>query len=192
MTLPWIILLLLTLITIKRAQRLINIHFCNSKSHKKQQHLALLIPILFEKKIIKETIEFYKKIERKIDIIYVTSEVEGKQKNSSYLQLKKELYNSTQKIIHCSKKRKGKAVQLNYAFQKIKGKYDYVGIFDADSRPDHKGLISIIRGRYKADLIQMPSIYDAQKTKGWQAAVAVFQTTWSFIFEIPHWHHNLL
>jgi hypothetical protein len=142
-------------------------------SHK----IIVLIPICCETTAtLKKTIQFWKKTN--IQIFFITTARETNQE--IFLILKSENIN----YLHSPNRSGFKAVQLNFAIQKIlKKKFNgYIAIFDVDSRPDFKMFKNI--KYYSAPVLQAPTIFIGKKT-AFSFASAIYQTRRVVTFEIP-------
>ena len=154
----------------------------------KVNRLALVIPVFKEQLIINETIAYFEsiRVKMKLDVYYVTTDKEGISNSTKDIIISKI---GADYIIHYPKKYGYKASQLNYALSRIKNNYDFIGIFDADSKPDSKGLERVAFASREIDILQMPSIYNSNYDRLGilSKANAIFQTRWTFCYEIPQW-----
>jgi len=147
--------------------------------HKKEysHKIIVLIPICCEEiKTLKKTIQFWKKTN--IQVFFITTARELNQE--TFLILKSENMN----YFHSPNRSGFKAVQLNFAIQKIlERKFNgYIAIFDIDSRPDLKMFENI--KYYSAPVLQAPTIFIGGKTT-FSFASAIYQTRRVVTFEIP-------
>lgn len=141
---------------------------------KKYVDIYVLLPALKEQKIIKSTIDWFKKMKYKGNIKYIiiTTEKEEneykvnniKEKTTSELTKKylKEIKDKRFIHIHYPKINGNKSSQMNYAIEKIKEEVKdldntYISVFDFDSRPDKNTfneLNKVAQNRNKPDEIQ--------------------------------------
>jgi cellulose synthase/poly-beta-1,6-N-acetylglucosamine synthase-like glycosyltransferase len=159
---------------------------------KARNNIVILIPIYQEEHIIAQTMDYFYNIAAKLNIkiIFITTEREGGiAKNKTYLSAKKLIGNKRNiLLVHYPEIHGAKAAQLNWVMDNYQGKADYFAIFDADSRPDDRGIQYVIQAEAKADVFQMPSIYAPHPSRSLASqAIAAFQTRWSYCFEIPKW-----
>lgn len=159
------------------------------------RRIALLIPVFKEAVIIADSVKHFNQLaeQHDLEVFYVTTEKEGpKHENPTYSIIKR-LINNRSHLLHYPMQKGAKAAQINYSLDQIElstEKYDYIGVFDADSRPDPAG-IDFVKNDSKASplVYQMPSRYD----KSWSSlrpmakASAAFQTRWTLCYEIPGW-----
>ncbi len=157
----------------------------NSRKHINK--VAVIIPVYKEEKIIKNTIEYFKGI--KADVYYVSTIREGKRTKNSTYQLIRESVVGGKALFYGGGQ--AKSGQINQALRHLYSldKYSYIGIFDADSRPDKNVFEYIRSNQLNADILQMPSrYYDNYTTISLlNKANAVFQTRWSLCYELPQW-----
>lgn len=154
--------------------------------------VILLVPIYQEAQIINQTFDYFYQIADKLNtkIIFITTEVEGSiTTNKTYLSVKKLIGKKNNIVLeHYPKRRGSKASQLNLVMEKYKDQTDYFAIFDADSRPDIKGIQYVMQAAKKTNVFQMPSIYLPHRSNTLSSqSMAIFQTRWSYCFEIPKW-----
>jgi hypothetical protein len=154
--------------------------------------VIVLLPVYQEVQIITQTFDYFDRVSSRLNvkIIFITTKLEGiASKNATHLALKKIVgKNSNILLEHCPKMHGSKAGQLNWIMEKYKNQTDYFAIFDADSRPDYKGIQYVMRSNKKPAVFQMPSIYLSHMSNSLASkTIAVFQTSWSFCFEIPKW-----
>ena len=166
----------------------------NNKINKSavRNSVILLVPIYQEAQIIDQTFNYFHQIVDKLNIkiIFITTEVEGSiYTNKTYLSVKK-LTGKNNNIVleHYPKIRGSKASQLNLVMEKYKDQTDYFAIFDADSRPDIRGIQYVMQAAKKTNVFQMPSVYLPHQSNTLSSqSMANFQTRWSYCFEIPKW-----
>lgn len=155
---------------------------------KKINDLAIIIPVYQEEKIAKAMVEYFNDISVKkdCDIFYVTT---NRDPEDTQIEIKK-IMNKQSKILQYHGDINGKAAQINFAIEKLQNdKYDYFGIFDADSRPDLKAFDYVTMNKLEKDILQMPSKYTENMNHIGliSKANAFFQTRWTFCYEIPNW-----
>jgi cellulose synthase/poly-beta-1,6-N-acetylglucosamine synthase-like glycosyltransferase len=159
---------------------------------KVRNSVILLVPVYQETAIIANTFEYFYQIADKLNIkiIFITTEVEGSTAtNETYLSVKKMIGKKSNVLLeHYPQARGSKANQLNYVMQKYEAQADYFAVFDVDSRPDIRGIQHVMQAANKTDIFQMPSIYLPHPSNSLASqTMAVFQTRWSYGFEIPKW-----
>jgi cellulose synthase/poly-beta-1,6-N-acetylglucosamine synthase-like glycosyltransferase len=158
------------------------------------RRIALLVPILHEGAILRDTLDTFAKLQSDaIEVCYITTEKEGgTTDNASYraLQSYQPRYFS---VLHCPDPDGTKADQLNYAISQILERRDigdtdlYFAVFDADSRPDPRGLAYVLNDDETPGLYQMYSLYtsNVERHGPFHQACALFQSRWSIAFELP-------
>lgn len=154
--------------------------------------VIVLLPIYQEVQIIIQTFDYFYRIADKLNvkIIFITTELEGHTaNNATYIAAKKIIGEKGNVMLeHYPKACGSKANQLNWIMEKYKDQADYFSIFDADSRPDEKGIQYVMQSKKKPAVFQMPSIYLPHESNSLASkTLAVFQTKWSYCFEIPKW-----
>lgn len=159
---------------------------------KTRNRIIILLPIYNETQIVAQTFSYFYQVASKLNvkIIFITTEVEGStSENETYLLVKKMIGKKVNlSLEHYPKSRGSKANQLNWVMEKRKDQADYFAIFDADSRPDIKGIQYVLQAVTKTNVFQMPSIYLPHRSNSLASkTMAVFQTRWSYCFEIPKW-----
>jgi cellulose synthase/poly-beta-1,6-N-acetylglucosamine synthase-like glycosyltransferase len=159
---------------------------------KTENNVIVLLPIFQETQIIAQTFNYFYQIANKLNvrIIFITTELEGPTaKNATYLAVKKLIGEKSNVLVeHYPKTRGSKASQLNWIMEKYINQTDYFAIFDADSRPDDKGIQYVMQSKKRPAVFQMPSIYLPHESNSLASkTLAVFQTKWSYCFEIPKW-----
>ncbi len=170
-------------------------------------HILINIPLLREQKIIRETLDFWSNInypKNKLKINLITTNKEGKSKDSTYFLLKNLLNMkkySKLKIfnhIHYPHKLGRKASQLNFAldsFQNNSSDNCYIGVYDADSRPHLDSLIYLADKSLttKSKVFQQYSFYfkNYNEVGFFGKAIAVIQTRWTLIHEYYFANKNL-
>lgn len=161
--------------------------------------LYLLIPVLNEQKIIRETVQhFYSIVEefKNVYVIFITTNKEIDQVNSTYklirnLIVEKRMTNI--RLINYPSKNGVMAHQLNYGLKFIKENFEkkvfWVGIYNADSRIN-RGTILYILSKIKDGeecVYQQYSYYPlpkGQNKKSIIGSASLWQTRWSINFEI--------
>lgn len=161
---------------------------------KAKNDVIILIPMYRETKIAAQTFKYFYEIARScnIKVIFVTTEVEGRTAdNQTYLALRRLIGNKSNILLeHYPETRGSKASQLNVVMDKYKDQADYFAIFDADSRPDVRGIQYVMQAGRKIDVFQMPSVYLPHPSNTLASqTMAAFQTRWSYCFEIPKWRN---
>jgi cellulose synthase/poly-beta-1,6-N-acetylglucosamine synthase-like glycosyltransferase len=156
------------------------------------RNVILLIPVYKEAEIIEQTYTYFAHIAKTCGVkaIFITTEAEGSTSdNATYALLDKlSRHNKDVELKHYDGIRASKAAQVNAVMNDYKNKTDYFAIFDADSRPDPRGIQFVLQSDRQTDVFQMPSVYLPHKTKTMASqTMAVFQTKWSYCFEIPKW-----
>lgn len=150
--------------------------------------LALIVPVFEEQSIIDDTIEYFEsiRVDTGVGVYYVTTGRESEPGSTKSIISSKIGDNS---IIHYPKTHGYKASQLNFALSKLKHEYDFIGIFDADSKPDINGIKYVESASKEIDILQMPSIYNTnyENLGVISKANAIFQTRWTLCYEIPQW-----
>jgi cellulose synthase/poly-beta-1,6-N-acetylglucosamine synthase-like glycosyltransferase len=166
----------------------------NSKiaKSKARNTVIILVPIYRETQIIVQTIDYFDELATKLNIkvLFITTEREGSPtKNKTYQAARKLLDKEPNLVLeHYPKAHGSKAEQLNWAIEKYRSSADYFAIFDADSRPDIRGIQYVLGTERPSDIFQMPTIYLPHRSNTLASqAIAVFQTRWSYCFEIPKW-----
>ncbi|MGH2448536.1 MAG: glycosyltransferase [Chloroflexota bacterium] len=169
-------------------------HYVNRASGNEspaKREVILLIPVYKEAEIINQTYGYFAEIAKTCDVkvIFITTEAEGSASdNATYSLLEKLNRNKDVELKHYNGVRLSKAAQVNAVMDEYKNKTDYFAIFDADSRPDPRGIKFVLQSESQTDVFQMPSIYLPHKTNTLASqTMAVFQTRWSYCFEIPKW-----
>jgi hypothetical protein len=191
-----IVILMLFALTLLRYIRGINssFNFINNSQISKSVNvgtlnsLAIIIPVYHENEIIYETMRYFNQINKKlsIDVFYVTTAKE------TLFPSTKDIITSVlgkRNVIHYPYDTGHKSHQLNFALNKLKSNYDFIGIFDADSRPDINGLRVMLSCSSTTNIAQMPSFYNTnyKKLNLFAKANSIFQTRWTMCYEIPQW-----
>jgi len=158
----------------------------------KKNAVILLIPMYQETKIVAQTFKYFYEVSRScnVKVIFVTTELEGSvADNQTHLALRKLVGNKRSILLeHYSEAHGSKAHQLNMVMEKYKDQTDYFAVFDADSRPDVRGIQYVQGAVQRTDVFQMPSTYLPHPSNALASqTMAVFQTRWSYCFEIPRW-----
>lgn len=154
--------------------------------------VIVLIPIYNEHEILKSTFYYFYQLASSLDInvIFITTELEASMVNNQSYQILNNLIGDKKHILleHYPKKIGSKANQLNWVMDKYAGDTDYFAVFDADSRPDLRGISFVLQAKNRTAIFQMPSIYTPHALNTLASkSLAVFQTRWSYCFEIPKW-----
>lgn len=157
-----------------------------------RNEVIILLPVYQETEIIDKTLDYFYRISTKLNIkvILITTELEGDiTNNATHLAIMKIIGKERNVLLaHYPEMRGTKAKQLNWVMKKYKDQTDYFAIFDADSRPDVRGIQYVMQAKKRAAVFQMPSIYLPHPSKSLASkTLAVFQTRWSYCFEIPKW-----
>jgi len=156
--------------------------------------IITLIPILKEKLIIKETMEYFSQIDYpNLKIYLITTEKEylhcGKKKETTIEIIKKEIKNFKKILhIHYPYKKGDKANQLNYAIKKISpSPKTFIAVYDADSRPEKNIFWYIAADKEKSKIYQQFPIYfkNYNNLSLVSKSSALFQTRWSLGYELP-------
>ncbi len=159
-----------------------------------KKKIFIIIPVLNEKKIISETVLYYKKELSHLPVVYVTTQKEGSLKNNETVKAIKKTCEDAQ-IIHYPRAEGNKASQVNYALTLLEDKIalnDYVAVFDADSRPGPEMFEKILCDKETPKAYQAFSNYFLElnsKNKLAQAN-AVYQTRWTYTFEMKNMINN--
>jgi cellulose synthase/poly-beta-1,6-N-acetylglucosamine synthase-like glycosyltransferase len=166
----------------------------NARSTKGQakNDIIILIPAYREAEIVADTLRYYSEVAGvcNIRVIFVTTEVEGDTTtNKTYLTLKKLIGKEPNILLeHYPKTHGSKGSQLNMVMDKYQSQTDYFAIFDIDSRPDIRGIQYVQQATTKTDVYQMPSVYLPHPSNTLASqTMSVFQSRWSYCFEIPKW-----
>ncbi len=158
-----------------------------------RNRVQILVPVYCEEKIASDTVAYYSQLAKNIGvkICFITSEREGGvESNSTYKAISSLIGNNEiLSIRHCPKLSGAKAGQLNWIISQLGSeKIDYFAIFDADSRPDEKGIEFVMHTDSMTDIFQMPAVYLPHMSHTLSSrAASVFQTRWSLCFEVPQW-----
>lgn len=186
----------------------------------KKLRLLILIPVLREQNVIEKTLEHFKKLKiENIELIIcisgtVREELE-KSKFNTNIPSTKEVVQEWIKKYNLSKKENldfyyseandlngDRASQLNYGVRMVEKNIipDIVGVYDADSLPNEKTLYEVVE-YYEEDeeiVCQQPVHFVAaanrmakEKRNPLLIANALYQTTWTFIRELPRWATHL-
>lgn len=168
-----------------------NIIFNNIPVTKK---IIILIPVFNEQKIIIDTINYFNQLvmnNNYIDTYIVTSEKE-EISPTTFDIIESNLTNCKLKVINCPYHKGDKATQINWAIREIKINQVqgdvYIGIFDADSRPDIRGIHYVLYEKNNLPVYQMYSIYSNNyfSVSLINKANAILQTRWSLGYELPN------
>lgn len=197
---------------------LINVFHTFSDINKKKgevqsqnDYYSIIIPVYHENMIITDTIKYFSGFSEGHDceIFIVGTDRENEQDSghqttiqcaSEYLKRHPEIKNVT--LLSAPTAFKHKVGQMNYAFSIIRNSRNiggYIGVYDADSRPDPKTLDCLSRlldsrsvnGRPCPAVVQQVSSYceKSEKLRGiWGCmalADALSQTKWALGFEYP-------
>lgn len=162
----------------------------------RRNRLIVLIPVMAESKIIKKTIVYFNRILSSHPdslLVFVTTQKEGcVEKNKTYQKIFPYLSEKTL-LIHYPFLSGNKAHQINYAvellgrMQRIGGEPTYYGVFDADSRPDPRGLDYVAQSLEEEKIYQMLPVYSTNfdELSLFGKASAIFQTRWMMSYELP-------
>ncbi|HIH31891.1 TPA: glycosyltransferase family 2 protein [Candidatus Woesearchaeota archaeon] len=156
----------------------------------KHRNVIIIIPVYEESKIIHKTVQHFSRIiDDSISLVFVTTQKEGNPKdNLTHMALRKVISKNIS-IIHYPYTKGDKSHQINYAINslsKLRIKKElYFAIFDADSRPDPKGISYVLCDTKAEPIYQMLSIYSNNYShlSPINKANALFQTRWSLSFE---------
>ncbi len=162
------------------------------KNSRARNSVTILIPLYKEGRIALETVSYFSELASKLscDVVFVTTAREGSLKNNETFQMVRKLVDQHNylSIKHYPYRHGAKASQLNWAMKKLGPHVKYFAIFDADSRPDFRGLLYVKNSRLQPDVFQMPTVYRPHPSESLASkALAVFQTRWTYCFEIPKW-----
>ncbi|BEM76224.1 hypothetical protein SME38J_03270 [Serratia marcescens] len=183
-------------INISKSQRFIRKEMQVTLTGERRNRLIVLIPVMDEHKIINETIMYFNRILSSHPdslLVFVTTQKEGRvEKNKTYQKILPYLSEKTL-IIHYPFLSGNKAHQINYAverlgrMQKMGGGPTYYGVFDADSRPDPRGLDYVAQSLEEANVYQMLPVYSTNfdELSLFGKASAIFQTRWMMSYELP-------
>lgn len=163
-------------------------------------NLYLLIPVLNEQKIIKETVQHFHSIVeefKNVYVIFITTNKEINQVISTYKLIKNlitEKRTSNIILINYPEKKGVMAHQLNYGLEFIKQNFEkkafWFGIYNADSRIDRRTILYILSKGKNDDeecVYQQYSYYPCpveQNKKSIIGSASLWQTRWSINFEI--------
>ncbi len=153
-----------------------NIFFQPEKKGKHRKPITILIPIYCEDKILRETIEFWKKSPIKPIFVLTKRERLAGCRGKMILEMLSDF-----EIIVSPNTIGYKAIQLNYALSKIDLE-GYIAIFDVDSRPDF-GVFEYV-AYLSGDIYQMPIRY-IPNSSIFSLGSAIYQTRFSLAYEIP-------
>ena len=163
----------------------------NNNYHEREnkKKIVVIIPVLNEVKEIENCIRYFLKIKKKVDIEIVISTTNREnlpQKNLTLLKARKYQKNGI-KIINYPFSDGNKASQINYCVDKIRREYDYIGVFDVDSRPSLKSFEYIINDKESCEVYQITPYYKAtNKKNNFQLIASLNQNNWVRRFEIPN------
>ena len=168
-----------------------------SKTKPKQRdghhNIAIVIPLYDEASIIRETVDYFRIVSHKTDlpIYFVSTRREGKKNmNPTHIQVERLIKKDRKmKLVFYPGKIMTKAAQINYVMQKVSKsrRIDYFAVFDADSKPDIHGIRFVQNYHGMPDVFQMPTSYTATCGKCINNVNSIFQTRWTYCYEIPHW-----
>ncbi len=171
-------------------------------------NIIIVIPVLREQRIIKETLEFFSKLKYpKLYILIVTTEKEFEKKvKINTIDILNEIKNqySKLKIIHQPKRDGLKSDQMNYAidnfnkiFPELKPENTFFAFYDVDSRPN-KDILNVFNEVYrknkKVNIFQQSANYLTNFSefdnknffeKYFLRSQALKQTRFSLAYEIP-------
>ncbi len=155
--------------------------------------IILVIPIYNENKVsIENCVIFFSQITSNyINIYFVTTEKEGRGKESSYQILQdslKILGNNRMMVIHSPNTTGYKGEQINFCFSELNviDLRTVIGIYDVDSKPDLSVLNYLLAQDHFQEVYQQYSLYDGniKLLKSFLRIGAVYQTFWSICFEM--------
>lgn len=154
--------------------------------------ITILIPMYKESTIAGETVQFFSQIASRlhIEVFFITTEKEGAPETNATYQIIYKAINGTKNLhlLHYPNRQGDKAAQINWAADVRISSDAFLAIFDADSRPDYRGISYVQHSSSDVDVFQMPSIYLPHQSNSIESrASAIFQTRWTYCFEIPRW-----
>ncbi len=135
------------------------------------REVTILIPVFSEENILKETLQFWKK--SSFTPIFITSIRDSGESEKIIRRF------SNFQIMQFPNIRGYKASQLNWAISQIHS--DYIAIFDADSRPDFRG-IEFVQNSGEKPIYQMYTIFHGKSMFG--KASALYQSRRVLAFEL--------
>ncbi|WP_156816639.1 glycosyltransferase family 2 protein [Serratia sp. S4] len=181
---------------IKKSREFIADESRNLLLAKKTNRIVILIPVMDECSVIDGTTKYFKQILAsypKSMLVFVTTQKEGdRNKNKTYKKIQPYLSEEVL-IIHYPFTTGNKASQINYAVRRLNSMLNtddietYYGVFDADSRPDPRGLNYVSQDVHREEIYQMPPVYSTNfnELSLLGKASAIFQTRWMMSHELP-------
>lgn len=181
---------------IKKSIKFISKESKKPLSGKINNTLIIMIPAMDEHAIIESTVIYFQeilKIYPHSKLVFITTEKEGAPAaNRTYQKILHHASRSTL-LMHYPLTTGNKADQINYAVAQLTETLGsnvtptYYGIFDADSRPDRRGLDYISRDEHQEQIYQMLPVYSTNfsKLSTFGKASAIFQTRWMMSHELP-------
>lgn len=178
-----------------------------------KKNMLILIPVLREQSVIKETIQHFTKMHINninMHLVIAGTKRELKSDDSTtievveqWIQEYKQLLPDNIEVDYCEAEDDDgdRATQLNYGVQYIKQKKNlelhYIGVYDADSLPSLNTLAEVANAfseegelcacQQPVHFIRAANRMASNKANPLLVANALYQTTWMIISELPMW-----
>jgi cellulose synthase/poly-beta-1,6-N-acetylglucosamine synthase-like glycosyltransferase len=154
------------------------------KNSQTSKTILIIIPIFKEKFALLKAIDFWKSTQ--FSPIFISTEREGNFESCESCKIVRE--NSAFEIIHSPNQNGFKATQLNFAIQTLlkERDFDYISIFDIDSKPDLRVFEHV--SRYEnSQILQMPTLFfeEFENNSFYGKGSAIYQSRRVLAYEIP-------
>lgn len=183
-----IIAFILMLNNLKYIYRYILSYNYLKKEHKpyiynNKKKLTIIIPVYKEVNNIKKSIEFFKNLHERCNVIYITT---SKEKNNlTHLAIEKEIKLQNCKNIFvdkCPNSSGNMATQITYIAKKLPSEA-IIGLYNIDSFPQ-KNTFDYVLAHIKKGICFQQVSYFNDNLKGVMASAQDFQNRWSILFEM--------
>ena len=164
--------------------------------------IHIIIPVYHEATILPETVGYFASFAASsIDVTFVTTQKEGNSLTNKSLAFLATYEPKYYRIVHYPHTKGAKAEQVNFAIISLatgnlesSSSASYYAVFDADSRPDPRGLLYVQNDRDNPPLYQMFPLYttNLRSLPILAQANAIYQSRKSLSLELPHTLSNYL
>lgn len=145
--------------------------------------VKVIIPAMNEVKNVKESVKYFKKLNKLCDVIYVTTIKEKSM--ATYNKIKEEIKMEKAtniSVINCPNSYGTMAHQLNFAAKDLK-EDDIVALYNIDSRPENKTFEYAVNYIRDNNVLQQVSYFD-DSHKFVMRSAQNWQNRWSVVYEM--------